>query len=335
MKKRGLGYLSLAFGILIINLVSAYGSYGYFGFGSFISSINPLEFGIVAAIFIIFFAIINLALSRSIFRNSPGLGNVVSAAVAFLIMGTLYKTGFSFTDIVYNLGFPTDALYPIFWIILITGIIYLWRKIGIGNILVLSAISIGLITVLTDWIYEKGAAGVVVFILAVLGLWLRRRRKKKIGGMPTSPISTYRDNSFNRSPDLSRRQRRIQRQRDREDTRRAQEEYYRGQEERIKEARMRAEEAAYKEESQRQKKIEEIRRQKDSQRLKLRSEMGDIAHEMENIKSRMSVLQQNFNRGRISVQERGQIEREMRNLSDRAKKLEREYYKLEKYYKKI
>jgi len=186
MEKRGVLTLSLLVSVFFINLVSAYGSYGYFSLGNFINSLNPLEILAYGSVFIILFALVRKGLSRGPFGDSLGrittTGSIVSAAVSFLIMYLfLYRTNFNIPNAVSGIGVPTDFLYPLFGIIFVLGVLYLIWKISFCKFLMLTGASLFALT-FTDWIYEKGIAGTIGFILFVVGLWWCWKRRRRMGG---------------------------------------------------------------------------------------------------------------------------------------------------------
>lgn len=190
MKKEGvfLGVIA-ALSIFFANVVSAYGSFGYFGFGSFFGGISLASVLVLGCILIVLTALINAGLSRSILPNSK-ISGVVAIATSIIIMYFSYMNGISFSidGLSRNLGLSSGILYTALGAILIIGLIYLGRKISFGGLLIFIGVVILLMTFLTNWIYEKGAAGTMAIILILLGWWLHRRYKRKHAGLPP-PIS--------------------------------------------------------------------------------------------------------------------------------------------------
>ncbi len=183
MKRGLLGFPLLIF---LIQFVSAqfFGGYGGFSLTNFFSSIDPttITFGLL---FLIFFILIFYALSR-VFKDSYGQPNKgvaggLAFAVTSLIIYGLYRTGFNFENIFYDLGLSAGSLYPILTILFLVVAIILIRKLRFSGFLMIFGLFILLLAIFTDIFYEKLVAFVIGAVFFLIGLALWRRRKKKRG----------------------------------------------------------------------------------------------------------------------------------------------------------
>lgn len=184
MKKEGLILGAVvATGISIMNFVSAYGSYGYFSFTNLINTADPLQILSFGAVFLVIFALIRIGLGRTIFKDSmtgkvTATGNVVSAAITFLIMyWGFYQTNFSLASALSSIGLPSNILYIALGVIFLAGMLYIIKKTGFGGFLIVLGAAIVGVTIFTSWVYEKGAAiamGVVLLLIG-LGVWRHSR----------------------------------------------------------------------------------------------------------------------------------------------------------------
>ena len=113
MKRGLLGFPLL---ILLTKVISAqfYSGYGGFSLAGFFDRIDPQTI-IFALLFLIFFVLIFYPLSR-VFKDphgqpNKGIAGTLAFAVASLIIYGLYRTGFNFEGIFYDIGLSADSLY--------------------------------------------------------------------------------------------------------------------------------------------------------------------------------------------------------------------------------
>ena len=134
------------------------------------------------------FAVINFALSR-VFRTKDPLGReswaskVTAGVVAFMLYAIatygIYKMGFDFEDLFFNMGLSEETLYIIVPLVILAGLIYIGWKFGLCKVLV----TLGIITIgvsMTDLVYEKGVAlfaGLVILALGLFFCWRGRQNR--------------------------------------------------------------------------------------------------------------------------------------------------------------
>ncbi|MBA7608460.1 hypothetical protein ES703_15637 [subsurface metagenome] len=188
--KRGLLGLSLL--VFLTQVVSAqfFSGYGGFSLGEFFDRVDPQTI-ILVLLFFIFFALIFYALSR-IFKDRSGqpnkgiAGTIAFAATSLIIYG-LYRTGFNFEGIFFNLGFSVGSLYPILTILfLIIAGLLIW-KLRFSGFLMIFGLFIILLTIFTDIFYEKGLVLIIGIVLLVIGLLLWRGRRRRRMGISREP----------------------------------------------------------------------------------------------------------------------------------------------------
>ena len=173
MKK---GVLFFILGIFLINFVSAFNGYSNYFDSSLIT---------YGAIFVIFFAMLNFILGRTIFRENKGSRIIISLASSLLAVYGLATSNFNVGGGYVGSFYVGEYLLTILGVILIAGIIYFLSKWGFANaLIVLGLLLIGIS--LTNLVYEKGVVLVFGIILLVIGLILLFKRPKwKISGWKT------------------------------------------------------------------------------------------------------------------------------------------------------
>lgn len=172
--------------LFLINFVSAqfFSGYGRFSVTDFFDRIDPQTM-IIGAIFLIAFALIYYSLSR-VFKDSYGQPNkAIAAPIAFsvsaLIVYGIYKYGFDFEGIFYDIGISSDLLYTILPIIFfILAILIIW-KLKIRGFLILLGLLLILLTIFTEIFYEKGLTFLIGLILLIAGLLLWGRARRGVG----------------------------------------------------------------------------------------------------------------------------------------------------------
>lgn len=174
MKKR----LSLIpiISLLFLNLTSAYtrtyGSYNDFSPMGFFGSIDNSTIAL-ALIFILFFWALNKAILKTIFKENDRLRVILSFIISLFAIYALVNYNIEVDSYLISWGIYSILPYILLGI---AGII-VWKS-GIGILFMLSGILMIAISFM-DLLYEKGfgiAFGIVIFLL---GLWLKRRRKRR------------------------------------------------------------------------------------------------------------------------------------------------------------
>ncbi|MFH1327072.1 MAG: hypothetical protein ABIH59_03020 [archaeon] len=179
MRKQGVAIILM---ISLIGFVSAYGSYG-FSIGDFLDSIDSSTI-ILGTLFIIFFGLLNFSLSK-VFKDKQGYPNkgiagVVSFAISLLMIYGINKSNLNIEDFFFDIGISEGALFIVGPIIILIGLIFLAKKIGLSYIFLIIGSALILITLLTNWIYEKGtvlAIGIFFLVLWFIGRSIRKKNK--------------------------------------------------------------------------------------------------------------------------------------------------------------
>lgn len=144
--------------------------------------LNP-EVMILGLLFIIFFALIQLFLSRSLKdRNSA---SVIAFCVSLLAVYGISRTGFDVSSLVYSIGINSsaaeDVFYSILPFIILGGLIFIFWKVKMRVILTLSGL---ILMVASRFVYEKAivlAIGIVVLCVGLYLVYKESRRKVKGG----------------------------------------------------------------------------------------------------------------------------------------------------------
>ena len=152
----------------------------------FLSMIDPATI-VMGAFFLIFLAMLSYILSK-VFRDkygnvSTGIVGVISFCISVLII-------YFGRDIIYNildgLQLSNIIIYVLSGVAVLV-LLYLFRKKLRGcMLLMLVGAGLILISILTDWFYQKWFVILVGVILFLLGLWLCSK-KKQISGGPRFP----------------------------------------------------------------------------------------------------------------------------------------------------
>jgi hypothetical protein len=134
---------------------------------------------ILGALFIIFFAFLNFALSKY-FKDNKASAGVVAFVVSFLLVWGINRTGLDYESFFYTIGFSEDVLYAVLPIVIIIGLVILAVKIGFGWALVIFGAML-IVASFTDLIYEGGITIFLGAIIAGIGLWLALKKPKGKG----------------------------------------------------------------------------------------------------------------------------------------------------------
>jgi len=143
-------------------------------FGNLFYNIDA-ETLILGLLFIIFFVLIQLVLSRSLKDKSSA--SIIAFCVALLAVFGISKTGFNLSDFSYNLGINEDILYNVIPIIILAGLIFLFWKVKVRFILVILGL---LLMVGSFFVYEKTVVliiGIVILLFGII-LMIREARRK-------------------------------------------------------------------------------------------------------------------------------------------------------------
>ncbi len=145
--------------------------------------LNP-EVMILGLLFIIFFALIQLFLSRSLKdRNSA---SVIAFCVSLLAVYGISRTGFDVSGLVYRIGINSsgaeDIFYSILPFIILGGLIFIFWKVKIRVILTLSGL---ILMIASRFVYEKAIVLGIGIVVLCIGLYLvyKESRRKVKGGI--------------------------------------------------------------------------------------------------------------------------------------------------------
>lgn len=145
--------------------------------------LNP-EVMILGLLFIIFFALIQLFLSRSLKdRNSA---SVIAFCVSLLAVYGISRTGFDVSGLVYRIGINSsgaeDIFYSILPFIILGGLIFIFWKVKMRVILTLSGL---ILMIASRFVYEKAIVLGIGIVVLCIGLYLvyKESRRKVKGGI--------------------------------------------------------------------------------------------------------------------------------------------------------
>ena len=206
--------------ILLINFTSAYGSYNDFNMRNLLDTIDSQTMFLVIG-FIIIFVFLNSILKK-VLKNryrepDTTTSGIISFCISLLAIYGLNKSNFNISNLFGSFGISTDFLPTLISIILIIG--FFWfsyskkeRKFKFYKTFLLLGTLILIITIFTDFIYEKGIATILGAGLLLIGLWLWKKWKVKFPKFPKGskpPIT----NLPEETPQKQQRQQRATRQR--------------------------------------------------------------------------------------------------------------------------
>jgi hypothetical protein len=139
-----------------------------------LSSIDPNTM-VLGLLFVIFFAIINFALYRSL--KSKGTAGIIAFCISLLSVYGINRTGFDVSGIVYNLGVSEQILYTIVPILILAGLIFMIWKLKLSRTFILLGIAL---IIGSFFVYEKTWVLITGIALLVIGLILLLVEKRKL-----------------------------------------------------------------------------------------------------------------------------------------------------------
>ncbi|MGY4884512.1 MAG: hypothetical protein ACP5NZ_02950 [Nanobdellota archaeon] len=129
---------------------------------------------LLALLFVIFFVIIQLALSRSLKDKSSA--SIIAFCVSLLCIYGISRTGLDFSEFFYNMGISDSVIYTIIPFIILAGLIYLFWKVKLRFILV--CLGIGLLAG-SMFVYEKTAVRIIGGICLIVGIILMVKESRR------------------------------------------------------------------------------------------------------------------------------------------------------------
>lgn len=135
------------------------------------------DFILLGLLFVIFFALINLALSKSM--KDKRTGSIIAVCVSLLIVYGISKANWDISGAVGSIGIGNNIIYTVLPLIIIAGLVFMVIKLKIA----LSLILIGTILVILSFsAYKQGtlmAIG-IIFIIAGIIIWITSKKKQGI-----------------------------------------------------------------------------------------------------------------------------------------------------------
>lgn len=175
MKKSDAFILTILTSVLSLKFVSA--QYSLIDSLYFLNPDNVY----IALSFIISFAIIFFATSRSIFRQNKSIAAVISLAISFGIVYYLFVTGYDIRGWFSFTGISDEILYNSLIIAIIALFIFFIIKFGflrgLGFLLLIIS-GLFLIGALTGLMYERGLALIIGAIMLIISIFLLSKRSK-------------------------------------------------------------------------------------------------------------------------------------------------------------
>lgn len=171
MKKKS---LLLIFSLLFLNFVSAYPA----TIQNLLDELDPST-AILGSMFIIFFILINYALSKA-FKGQKGIAGILAFVVSFLAIYTINRSGFDYYNIYYNIfsgiGLSSRVASTFLPLILLAIAIFIvWRT----NFATLSLIFGVFITFYGAFFaYEKVVTIFLGILISAISLWFLKKNKK-------------------------------------------------------------------------------------------------------------------------------------------------------------
>ncbi len=181
--KKELGLLFLILSSL--GFVSAYtysGGYSSFDFGGLFSSFSIANM-MQAVFFIIVFTALYWASGRTPLYDSTITRWILSIGISLFALWWTVSSGFSFENLVSQLGIPTDLLSTILWMVAaIISIILIWKfhfrnflaiVFGLAGVIL---VGLSIFQVLQKWGAGMVIGGIFILIALILNRWEARRR---------------------------------------------------------------------------------------------------------------------------------------------------------------
>lgn len=129
---------------------------------------------ILGLLFIIFFVIVQLALSKSM--KDKNSASIIALCVSLLSIYGLSKTGFDLSEFFYNFGISQTIIYTVIPIIILVGLIYLFWKVKVRFIFVV----LGLILIVSSFfVFKKDLILIIGIGLLVVGIWLMVKESRR------------------------------------------------------------------------------------------------------------------------------------------------------------
>ncbi|MDD5012319.1 MAG: hypothetical protein PHQ66_01580 [Candidatus Nanoarchaeia archaeon] len=168
--KKGALILSIFIFLFAINFVSAQDLLS--------DLLNTLDEStiVLSGIFIIIFAAVFFALSKSMFKENTPVATIIAAVIAFLSVYGINKSGYDIGAVFFDAGISESTIMTIVPLLILGAIIFLIIKLKTNSLFVLG----GLLIVLSLFVYSKAILIIIAVILFIVGFILVRKKKGKI-----------------------------------------------------------------------------------------------------------------------------------------------------------
>lgn len=167
--KKGVLVLSSFIFLAMINLVSAQDLLS--------DLLNTFDESMIvlSAVFIISFSMIFFALNKSLFKENKPIAGVIAAAVAFLIVYGVNKTGFDFGGFFLDIGISESIFMTIIPLIILAGVVFTIIALGKKSLFVFG----GLLVAVSFFVHAKELLMIVGIILLIIGFALLKKTGNK------------------------------------------------------------------------------------------------------------------------------------------------------------
>ena len=138
-------------------------------------SIDPNTM-LLGLLFVIFFALINFLLSKTI--KARGTSGIISFCIALLAVYGLNRTSLDINGIFAGIGLSDTLIYSVVPILILIGLGFMIWKLKLGLTLILVGILL-IVLSFTDIIYMKTLVLIIGIVLFFIGipLWYTARKK--------------------------------------------------------------------------------------------------------------------------------------------------------------
>lgn len=137
---------------------------------------------LLGLLFVIFFAIINLALVKTL--KNKGTSSIISFCVSLLAVYGINRTSLDLTGLFSGIGLTDKLIYSVVPILILVGLGFMIWKLKLSVTLILTGIFL-IVMSFTPLIYTKSTILIIGIVLLVLGIifWIMKKRRDKNKGI--------------------------------------------------------------------------------------------------------------------------------------------------------
>ncbi len=146
--------------IIAINFVSSQGT-----LNELLDSIDQSTV-IFLALFLISFSLLFFSLNKVFKKQNTAISGVISAALSFLLVYWVNKSGFDVEGSLSDIGITSNVLYTLLPIVIVAGIVYLIIKLKRDSLLAIG----GLLILISFFVYAKTlliTGGIILIIIRI------------------------------------------------------------------------------------------------------------------------------------------------------------------------